>query len=364
MRILHILPASELAGTERAALELIRAMRPLGHDSAVMSLLPFGALAPILQAEAIPCHEVNPRGWRGWRTYFSLRRQLPGIAADLLLISVLDLDAFPALHRSPARRRVLMAHGPHPGKSRQYWRWAYRAALQVVDTVIFCTDFLREEAESMQPLLKGRSHVVFNPVPVQPEIDATMRSSARRVLGLPQDSLVLGCAGRLTPGKRFDVFLDVAAAVAAGDRSAHFVIAGGGPDEAQLRRRADSLGIGGRVHWLGWQPDVSDFYRSLDGLLFHSDNEPFGLVAAEAMARGIPVIASIARGGLREVLRHGEDGICLASHDVGALAEAALQLRAESARSMAASGRRRIAEICSPMRAANAILGAAGCDAS
>lgn len=359
MRILHILPASELAGTERAALELIRALRPLGHDSAVMSLLPFGALAPILREDAIPCHEVNPRGWRGWRTYFSLRRQLPDIAADLLLISVLDIDAFPALHHSPARRRVLMAHGPHPGKSPHYWRWAYRAALHVVDTVVFCTEFLREEAESMQPLLKGRSRVVLNPVPVQPETDPPARRSARHRLGLPADALVLGCAGRLTPGKRFDVFLDVAAVVAAANRSARFVIAGGGPDEGQLRQRAQALGLGESVHWLGWQTDLSDFYSSLDGLLFHSDNEPFGLVAAEAMARGIPVVASIPRGGLGEVLRHGQDGVCLEHHDVAALAEAALQLRGEAARNMAASARRRIAQVCSPARTAEAVLRAA-----
>jgi len=356
MNILHLMPATELAGTERATLELIHALRELNHHNEVMSLVPFGKLQPLLVDEGIPHHEINPRGWRGWRTYFSLRRQLPTIAADALLLGVLDLDTLPALRFSPARRRVLISHGPHHGRPTAYWRAAYGLALRYCDAIAFCSDFLRAEAEAYQPALRGRGHTIRNAVPVQAPPSPMARRRARQKLELGDDAFVIGASGRMVPGKRFDVLLDVARIVVDKAPETVLMIAGGGPDEAALQARATALGLTPHVRWLGWLPDLEDFYAAADVIQFHANAEPFGLSAAEAMARAIPVIASVIGGGLHEVLQEGVGGYCLGTHDVDALARHVLEMRGGRGRELGLSGRDRIAATCSPRRCAESML--------
>lgn len=120
------------------------------------------------------------------------------------------------------------------------------------------------------------------------------RSEARRRLGLPADLPLLLYVGRLAREKSIDFLLEALVQLRArsgGDP--RLVIVGDGPQREELEALADRLGLGGAVHWIGGIPHerVFDYYAAGDLFVFSSRTETQGLVVAEALAMGLPVVA-------------------------------------------------------------------------
>jgi glycosyltransferase involved in cell wall biosynthesis len=131
------------------------------------------------------------------------------------------------------------------------------------------------------------------------------RTEARTLLGLPHASLILGCAGRLSPVKGVDCLLDALA-----DLPAHvsLAVAGDGPQRPELDQRARRLGIAQRVHWLGHLADPRPFLRACNIYVQPSRREAFGLAVAEAAVAGLPIVATRV-GGLRDLIHHEATGL-------------------------------------------------------
>jgi glycosyltransferase involved in cell wall biosynthesis len=145
------------------------------------------------------------------------------------------------------------------------------------------------------------------------------RENARTALGLPRDAFVIGGVGRLVPQKNFELFLKVAARMIPDNPRVIFAIAGTGPLEAGLKALAVHLGIVDRVFFLGHVGDRPGLYHALDALLLTSDFEGTPMVLLEAMASGLPVVAS-AVDGIAEVCSHGEDSLLAHAGHAGGFA--------------------------------------------
>jgi glycosyltransferase involved in cell wall biosynthesis len=136
----------------------------------------------------------------------------------------------------------------------------------------------------------------------------TSKKQLRRRLGLPEEGLLIGGVGRLHYQKNFPLFLEVAAQVSARLPQAVFVIAGEGPERAGLAELSQKLGIAPKVHFVGFVKEMPEFYQSLDLLLLTSHFEGTPLTVLEAMAMGVPVVASHV-DGVGEVVQDGQDGL-------------------------------------------------------
>jgi L-malate glycosyltransferase len=112
---------------------------------------------------------------------------------------------------------------------------------------------------------------------------------------------------------------------------ARLVFIGDGPDRHDAVREAERLGVGSQVVFLGKQDSVAELLACADLFLLPSSSESFGLVALEAMASGVPVVAS-RTGGLPEVVVHGQTGYLAEPGDVEAMAEAGLDVLRDPAR--------------------------------
>ena len=125
---------------------------------------------------------------------------------------------------------------------------------------------------------------------------------------------------------------------------ARLVLVGGGPDLSRAMALARSLGVADEVTTVGVVDDVAPVLQAADLLLLPSASEGFGLVALEAMASGVPVVASRA-GGLPEVVPDGEAGFLLPPGEVEAMAGRAVQLLSDDGlhTRFAAAGRRHAA---------------------
>jgi glycosyltransferase involved in cell wall biosynthesis len=116
--------------------------------------------------------------------------------------------------------------------------------------------------------------------------------------------LRLAWAGRMAPGKGLEVLVDALALLVADEEAGHrveLVIVGDGPARASLEARAARLGIGDRIHWLGYVADRATYMEALascDLFVFPSPAEGFPKVILDAMAVGLPVVATRA-GQLR-----------------------------------------------------------------
>jgi glycosyltransferase involved in cell wall biosynthesis/GT2 family glycosyltransferase len=220
------------------------------------------------------------------------------------------------------------------------FRWLERAALRRAAGVSACNTAAARIAESKG--FAGRARVI--PLGVDIPADDTATGAVPAVADAASDAITVGFAGRLVAEKGLEVLLD-AVARTPGIRAK---IAGSGPLAAELPALARGRGIADRVELVGaLDPHaLPAFYRSVDvvampSLATPSWTEQFGRVAVEAMAVGVPVVASDA-GALPDVV--GGAGIVVPQGDAAALADAILRAGGPERASLRATGLARAAE--------------------
>ncbi len=349
MHILNIIQCTNLGGMEQASLRLMQALTKRGHACHVLSLNPLGALMPLLAEANISAEGLAYEGSGGWRSFPSLAFRLRFQSADAIIMTGHSLGAMLALGCLASGHRLLALHSHHSGvKRRWHWRVIYQIATTRFQAVTFPSDFIRNEAEAIYPPLRRLARTLRNPLLAGPVATAEDRLRLRASLGAPPDSILIGNAGWLIRRKRFDVFLDTAARIAAGLPQAYFLIAGDGPERERLQLQAQELKLGDRLLWLGWVTDMRRFYQGLDVLLFNADWDAFPTTPLEAMSYGVPVVASVVHGGLGEVITDDRFGVLFRTHDVPRLAEAVVAASGAGGRAMGMRGRELVAALSAP----------------
>lgn len=169
------------------------------------------------------------------------------------------------------------------------------------------------------------------------------RNLYRQRLCLNDDTLLVGTVGRLVPQKNIPLFLQMARQVTAMGEPVHFIIAGDGPLREELKRQASELGIGRYVHFVGEISDVPSLMADLHLFVLSSDWEGMPNVVAEAMAAGVPVVAT-AVGGTPELVQDGRTGFLVPPRRLTDLTDAVVKLLRDEKRrgQMARAGRSRV----------------------
>jgi glycosyltransferase involved in cell wall biosynthesis len=152
----------------------------------------------------------------------------------------------------------------------------------------------------------------------------------RRELGVQPDDLLLLTVQRLAPIKRVDVLLDVVARVVAQDGKVVLVVVGRGEEGSRLRATARDLAIEENVRFVGYigSDRLPQYFASADLFVFHSLLETFGIVFAQAMASGLPIVA--ANTSCVPSVVHPQNGALIEPFDVQAFADAVLRLATDS----------------------------------
>ncbi len=142
---------------------------------------------------------------------------------------------------------------------------------------------------------------------------------------VPEGAVVVLAIGRLSPEKGFDVLLDAFPYVLANISSACLLLAGDGPEADSLRTQAQNSPAVSHIQFLGRVVDVVPLLHRAQVVAIPSRQEGQGLVALEAMAAGLPVVASRV-GGLKETVVDGVTGLLVPPDDPRALASALVQI--------------------------------------
>lgn len=210
-----------------------------------------------------------------------------------------------------------------PGDSPMMKQFVARLA---TDYANLC-DHIIAPSESIEAILRQRG--VTTPITAIPTgIDPARfaqgdDTSLRQRLNIEPDALVVGHVGRLAPEKNLAFLASAIAQFIKTHASAHALIVGGGPSEQDVRAAFEAHGVEARLHMTGslsGQPLINA-YHAMDVFAFASETETQGMVIAEAMAAGVPVIAVDAPGA-REVVHDGENGRLLTRTDESAFVAA------------------------------------------
>lgn len=170
------------------------------------------------------------------------------------------------------------------------------------------------------------------------------RQEARAQWGIPAEAFVISAVGRLSTEKRFDLYLETCAVLAARLPNARFLLVGGGKQEAVLKELAERLNLAGRVIFTGLTRDMANVYAATDLLMLTSDTEGTPHVLLEAMGSAIPIVAT-AVGGIPEFVTTEDQGLLVPAGDRDALVTAAQRIHDDPAlRERLVAGGRAVAD--------------------
>ncbi|MEW5711462.1 Glycosyltransferase involved in cell wall bisynthesis [Pseudomonas grimontii] len=192
------------------------------------------------------------------------------------------------------------AFGDYQRRSRKLFAGIFRRRLSLLGV----SDAVRDDMRHCLPTWPAaRIQTLYNRIDVD-ALQATQVpvQEARDALGLSPDEWVVGNVGRLHPDKDQATLLKgFALALAHLPVESRLAILGSGRLEQDLKELARELGIADKVLFLGQVPDARRYFRAFDVFALSSDHEPFGMVLLEAMAAGVPLLAT-ACGGAKEVV--------------------------------------------------------------
>jgi glycosyltransferase involved in cell wall biosynthesis len=354
MRVLHVSSGNLYGGVETALVALARFRHFCPAMDPEYALCFENRLSRELEETGVRVHQLGEvrtrKPWTVWSARAHLRRLLSKQTFDVVMCHM----AWPmAMFGGTARRSGLpLAFWAHDAANGNHWleRWARRVS---PDLVIGNSRF----TEGTVPLLFPNSpcKIVFYPVmPSQPADPASCRAEIRRSLGANDDTVVIIQVSRMEAWKGHHLHLDALAKLKGDPRWVCWMVGGAQRPEEQeymreIQQKANQLGIGERVRFLGQRSDVPDLLAAAD--VFSQPNlgaEPFGIVFIEALAAGLPVVTT-AMGGPKEII----DDSCgiVAPPGNAELVAAALQRLIDSPdlRSrMGRSGPARAQHLCDP----------------
>jgi glycosyltransferase involved in cell wall biosynthesis len=201
------------------------------------------------------------------------------------------------------------------GRANRFYEYLQIRACRQFDAVVSVSGPIRDRlVEAGVP--RGRVHLIRNAWAA--DRPALERGPAREALGLPHSGTCIGWVGRLSREKGPDILIRAVAAL--GERDLWVSIVGEGPDRGYLERLAASLGVSSRIRWHGLVPNASQLYRAFDVFALSSRTEGTPIVLFEAIAAGVPVVATRV-GGVPDVVSEAE-AMLVDPEDPAALARA------------------------------------------
>lgn len=327
-RVLFVLPRMLAGGVERATLNLIEGLQGEG----VACRLALGRCHGELMDEArrrVAIEEIARPS--KWLFAFGLWRVLKRYRPTHIVTAFADVSLMTLFARWLAGSHAAVIVGVHgtldDAAAAGGWRVRFQHRLHALiagsvyrrsAAVMAVSDGVAADVRERHPAAADRLVVIPNPVltPAMRERLARMPSPQRR--GPPYRLVVLG---RLAYEKGFDVLLRAMPAVLA-RFDATLAIYGDGAERERLRALAATLGVEGRIEWMGATLDPLGALAAADLFVFPSRHEGFGVALVEALACGQQVVASDCPHGPAEILQHGALGQLVAPDDPPALAAA------------------------------------------
>lgn len=334
IRVLHVVLSLDIGGLENVVLNLVRNTNRSEFEPRVMCLRHRGELAPRFEKLDIPVEALDAGGRASG--LWSFTRRLSRLRPDILHSHNPTPHQFAAFARLLGRVPALVhtKHGrnyPHLRRAVLLNRWAARFS----NVVVAVSEDAAAVARDIERVPNRKLQVVYNGI------------ETRRFQRRPASEGGVNRRGisvaRLDPVKDQETLLRAVRAAVDAIPGFQLELVGDGPERARVERLRAELRLESHVRLLGFRDDVAALLQGASVFVLSSLSEGISLTLLEAMACGLPVVATDV-GGNREVVAHGETGLLVPPRSPQALAEGILFLTREPVRAaaMGAAGRRRV----------------------
>ncbi len=210
----------------------------------------------------------------------------------------------------------------HPFLSRLFLDPLDRLLMRYTDRVLAVSEAIRRYDVEEKKIPAQKVEVLHNWIDARRFLPVSeSRAELRKQWEIPREACVIGAVGRLNPQKGYSNLIEAAPAILKNHPETFFVFVGEGRERNRLEGLADSLGVLKACRFPGFMPEVPRAYSTFDLFALPSVYEAFGIVLLEAMAAGLPVVASRV-GGIPEIVSDGESGLLVSPGDPEELSRA------------------------------------------
>lgn len=331
MKVLHLIDHLGLGGAQTCLLDLLEALSPeIESEVWTLSDRPLPSSAERLDSARVPHRSLrlskrNPFGFVSLRSW--LARERPELLHTHLEFS--NVFGTAAAASLTGIRPLIVSHIDNDPFQHYgfFLRLGGRLIAPRVDAYVAISESMRqaiqrafgERVTRVEIITPGLNLGRFNRERVDQARVERLRARANRVVGT---------VGRLADQKAYPILLEAIPSLLAEDSQTRVLFVGDGPRRSALERQARRLGIAEAVSFVGYQSDVTTCYAAMDVFVLPSRHEGFGTVFMEAMAMGVPVVASRVFGSV-DAVRDGVTGILVPFGDPVALASAISRLHSE-----------------------------------
>ena len=297
-RVIHLRGSGAMLGAERVVLELAKSSPRFGYEPLIVAPQAPEAAEPELVTQArqaglramtLPC-----RGRLDWQLFRRIRELAAAEGAELIHSHGYKEDFYALLARTGLPLVATNHNWTRTTARLRLYRLLDARLLRRFDRVVSVSDPLADELTSLgiKParLHKITNGIDFNAFRAHPA--AETRAAQRRELGVAEDATAIGMVGGLRPEKGHRVALRALARLAGEFPQARLIIVGDGQEERVLRELTRTLKLEERVVFAGRRSNIGEILQSLDVFLMPSLTEGLPMALLEAMAAGLPAVAS------------------------------------------------------------------------
>src|ERR1035437_2627843 len=333
VRVIQLLPTLQRRGLEKVVCAIALGLHGHGYEIDVCCHKATGPLEDALSERGLRVYcldEKGPRDLAAARRLLSILRrgnydiahshcagaasyQIPTMWLAQVPRLVCTFPSTPGLPAPPAVHVKAQMRSLFAALVSRHVDWVYACSAVVL------------KAQRQDGWHGCNSSVIYNGIDLTQPRPAADRAAAKTAFGIRAGSPVIGSVGSLSEQKGHSHLIRALPLIRSRMPDACLLLVGSGPDDAALAKLAQDSGCGDAVRFIGERENVSECIHAMDVFAFPSIAEGFGLALAEAMACGVPVVAS-AVGGVPEVVTDGVSGLLVPPEDHVALAAATLRL--------------------------------------
>ena len=335
LRVVHLAEGGGWAGIEVHLLNLLPELESGGDVDSVFVAFERGRLLEALRVEGLGVELIDRRRRLDVGVFLRLVKLLRGYGPDIVHMHgyLAILFGTPAAAVAGVRTRIVTLHASpnlaaDEGLKLRLLLWATYAVMKVFGarSIAVSGDVLQSHVE-VRGMNRQHMQVVHNGIDAE-GIGPQGESADRADLGLPERGFLVGMVGRIDKNKGH-VYLLTAVAKLLAERSDIFVVVvGDGPERTSLMEFCANAGIDEHVSFVGFQANATAYMSNLDAMVIASMHEGIPYTLLEAMAVGVPVVAT-AVGGIPEVVEDSVSGLLIQPGDPEAIAASLTRLASD-----------------------------------